>query len=120
LLFVKRKSGNGLEALGLPSNVSIEHYNNLRGLNAYKNVACAIVIGRAMPRNALLEVMTEALHYDNPDVGVIEQSYGNVSKATVSLSLGATHDTERPVAKILAESHPDKRVQAMRPAARGR
>jgi hypothetical protein len=114
LVVCQKEIRNGLEALGLPSNVSIEHYNNLRGLNAYKNVACAIVIGRAMPRNALLEVMTEALHYDNPDVGVIEQSYGNVSKATVSLSLGATHDTERPVAKILAESHPDKRVQAMR------
>jgi len=39
----------------LPSNVSLEHHNNLRGLDRYKDVAALVVIGRTEPSSHAVE-----------------------------------------------------------------
>ncbi|WP_281023701.1 hypothetical protein [Minwuia sp. IMCC3009] len=50
-----------LEKRGLPSNVDIDHFNNLRGLDVYRDVDCIVVIGRPQPPSTEVEAMAGAL-----------------------------------------------------------
>src|SRR5262249_28890085 len=52
----------------IPDNVAFEHFNNVRGLDLYLDVPCGIIIGRTAPSNYTLELMREALDYDNPNI----------------------------------------------------
>jgi len=100
-----------LVEMGLPENVSTEHYNALRGLDRYKGVSCAIIIGRPQPDSNALEALTEALHFDNDDVPAITSSFGGFHQEQKEIPIAGAG---RPVAMIKAESHPDPRVRAMR------
>ena len=56
----------------LPQNVAILNFGKERGIDAYRDVPCLIVCGRDMPPMPELELMTEALHWDNPSVTSIQ------------------------------------------------
>jgi len=98
-----------LDELGLPSTVATEHFNNLRGIDKYKDTPCVVIVGRPQPPQSTLEVMTEALHYDNPDVGELVNT-GSYYSRERTLRL---HDADHGI-KFKAESHPDDRVEVMR------
>jgi uncharacterized protein YecE (DUF72 family) len=99
-----------LEEIGLPSNVFLEHFKNLRGVDQHRNVECAIIVGRSMPSNKDLEVMTEALHYDSDDVPDILGAGDKYHTSELHLQLSGE---ERETAIIQAQCHPDERVQAI-------
>ena len=52
----------------LPNNVAIEHFNNLRGIDIYKDVPNAIIVGRPALKNFDLEATAEAIYQQSPDV----------------------------------------------------
>ena len=96
---------------GMPDNVHVEHFNALRGLDRYKTVPCACIIGRPQPAQNDLEAMTEALHYDNADVPEIVSAAQAYITTAQEIPLAGEG---RPVAIIKSESHPDPHVRAMR------
>lgn len=71
LLVTSKKIKNRLQALGLPTNVATAHFGAIRGLNDYKAVPIAIVVGRNRPNNLALEMAAEALHMHDPHVQTI-------------------------------------------------
>lgn len=97
-----------LRSLSLPPNVAITHFNALRGLDAYRHVPCAIVVGRSLPQQDQLEAMTEALHYDDPAVTTIQSSNGKPTFGRRTIALTST------TVSIPAEIHPDTRVESLR------
>lgn len=50
-----------LKAGPLPANVAVEHFNNLRGSNAYQNVRAVIVVGRPLPDEAEIHRQAERM-----------------------------------------------------------
>lgn len=73
LLVCQKAIKEKLQALGLPGNVALEHFGALRGLNTYKQIPCAIVIGRPRPSNIDLELMAEALASDDGSAIAIDR-----------------------------------------------
>jgi hypothetical protein len=93
---------------GIPENVAMEHFNNLRGRDEYKDYEAAIVVGRPAPPRASLELMTQALHYDNDDVRELKSVDDGYYAEDVELPMRGGR-----VLPIKAESHPDPNVKAM-------
>lgn len=65
LVVVQEEIEEFLIAEGLPENVSIRHFNAVRGLDDYKDVPCLIVVGRPMPTTFALADLEEAFSYDD-------------------------------------------------------
>lgn len=108
ILLVAQKSViTRLKTIGLPENVKCAWFGALRGLNAYKDVPCAIVIGRPAADYTTLELMCEALHSGNKNVTYIESAmkWGR-ARATVQLKDGTQRDA-------LCEAHPDVHAQKL-------
>ena len=45
----------------LPANVAVEHFNNLRGSNAYETVRAVIVVGRTLPNAETIQIQAERM-----------------------------------------------------------
>lgn len=63
----------------LPSNVAIEHFNDLRGSNDYENVRAVIVVGRTLPEDWKIHLQAERmaghpLAEDNPLIEAVRWS----------------------------------------------
>jgi hypothetical protein len=91
-----------LTALGLPDNVVIKHFNELRGLDAYRDIPCAIIAGRPEPRVETSEELAEAWFYDDPSV---------ISLSRVAQSRKTRWREGR---QIECEAHPDPHVEMIR------
>ena len=108
-----------LEELELPDNVKVEHYHDIRGLDAYREVPCGVIVGRPEPPEWALEAQTETLHYDNPDVIAVTRAQDWRSKHG-----RASHDRYRSIRKVQmadgrvaefeCEAHPDPHVEVLR------
>lgn len=102
-----------LRHLPLPNNVAIEHFNNLRGIDRYGDVPCAIVLGRDLQSIPSLEQDAAALFYDSSDVLEIKRApLGQGVKpleghCDVELADGS-------IWQIECETHPDPHVEALR------
>jgi hypothetical protein len=100
LVVVPNKVRKLIEAK-LPSNVAVLHFGALRGIDAFRNVPCLIVCGRDMPPMSELELMTEALHFDNPDFKrLIRAEQWPQSERALEMARG-------PAYEISCERHPD-------------
>jgi len=98
--------------ISLPNNVSVCHFNALRGLDKYGEVDCLIVIGRTQPPPDQAEMMAEVIFGSVPDRGADwEGSY--YPRRPVGL---CTRDQEA-AAEVDYEHHPDPIVEAVRWAA---
>ena len=53
----------------LPDNIKIEHYNNIAGLDSYKNVRLHICVGRTQPGSEACEAQAGALSGAMPEPG---------------------------------------------------
>src|SRR5262249_18311829 len=93
----------------VPDNVAFEHYNDIRGLDFYRDVPCGIFAGRTKPSNAALELMREALDYDNPEIVEYIPAQGEyeVGRRTILMADGTA-------VSIPCERHPDDRVELLR------
>lgn len=107
VLFIGQKEVvERVQALGLPDGIHCAHFNAVRGLDAYKDVPCAVIVGQALPTAATLEVMTEALHFDDPATPALDTGSG---KASLQLAMA-----DGTMAEISTQSYADPRIQAMR------
>ena len=52
----------------LPDNIKVEHYNDISGLDDYKDVRLMILIGRTAPGPRAMEAMAAALSGVQPSV----------------------------------------------------
>ncbi len=105
-----------LEALGgaleIPSNVEIRHFNDIRGLNHFKDVPCIIPIGRAKEPEQDTEDLAEAMAVRDPKVIVIQRQAGRdkakawadrKGRRTLAMTGGRK-------ASVPCEAHPDPTV----------
>jgi hypothetical protein len=92
-----------------PPNVMVTWFNgpDSRGSNDFKDCSCAIVIGRAMPSSSDLELLTEALLFDDPASQEVQSVKGRVSMGTREVRVGSE------LATIPCEQHPDPQVFAL-------
>ena len=66
LVICQQKVENYLVAHGLPSNVHVEHYNNITGTDIYHDVRLLIMLGRVAPYPPLMEALAAALSGRKP------------------------------------------------------
>lgn len=130
LVVTQKTVRNQLSLLPLPANVALEHFNAIRGLDAYKTAAAAIVVGRPLPSPSALEQLTEALHYDNADVQDIRRLSkwspsarrelrieGNATRPGNHARIPPQRIPDRLAEiglSIPCEQHPDPRVEQLR------
>jgi hypothetical protein len=108
LVIAPKKVREAIKSL-LPDNVAALNFGKLRGIDEYRDVPCLIVVGREMPAMAQLELMTEALHWDNPKItSVTHVAEGKWPRAPLALSLADGRAVE-----IIGERHPDPNVAAL-------
>ena len=95
--------------LSLPSNVEVRHFSAIRGLDTFKDVPCLIVCGRDVPGDDILEELTEALHYDRPEVPELQRSDNEWKPGSqvIRMADGSARIVPR-------EEHPDPHVEAVR------
>jgi putative DNA primase/helicase len=55
-----------LKKAGLPEGIKVEHYNNISGLDRYKDVGSLLLIGRTIPRPVAIEAYAGALTGEEP------------------------------------------------------
>ncbi|WP_167858773.1 hypothetical protein, partial [Methylobacterium nonmethylotrophicum] len=69
LLVIAQKGVAGwLRESGLPAAIGVEHFNNVAGLDQYRDVRGLMVIGRALPQPAAVEALAGALTGRQPAV----------------------------------------------------
>jgi hypothetical protein len=95
-----------LRALGLPPNVDCAHFGALRGLNRFRDVKRAIVVGRPALSNDALEMLTEALHMHDANVREVARS------PVWATGKGVLETRSGPV-EITTEQHPDAYCAAL-------
>ena len=81
LVVSPKKVRNALEKFSWPEGIAFAHFNALRGIDKFKNVPAAIIIGREMPPTNVLEAKTEALFYDDPNVQEVRRRKASLRKA---------------------------------------
>ncbi len=110
---VKKK----LNKLGLPLNVATAHFNNLRGLNRFREVPCGIIIGRPEPKAIQAEALAGAWFRNDPNVISLSRmadwvaTHGNDARYKGERVLRMADGT---AVAIPCEAHPDEHVEAMR------
>lgn len=107
LLVAQKEIITELIELGLPPNVKCAHFGALRGLNNFKDVAGAVIVGRPALSNDELELLTEAIFVADIGLGCVDHAdvWG---KVTVSVKL--VDGTDAPVS---CDGHPDMRCRAV-------
>ncbi|MEI7606783.1 MAG: hypothetical protein WCJ64_05315, partial [Rhodospirillaceae bacterium] len=61
LVITQQEFEVSLREIGLPANVETAHFNNVRGIDRWRNVDYVLVIGRTLPAPGAAEVPAEAL-----------------------------------------------------------
>ena len=92
----------------LPANVAALHFNAQRGRDDFREYGCAIIVGRPMPNVEALEILTEALHYDDPETPALTTAADHKNREPRNLKLTGQREVT-----VMAETHPDARVAAM-------
>jgi len=109
LLIAQKAAVDHLRALGLPDTVATAHFGALRGLDAFRDVPCCIVIGRPRPSDIDLELTAEALHSHNAAVTEIHrQPAGSWSEQHPDALVGA-------VQRVTAAAEVKQAVARIRP-----
>jgi hypothetical protein len=99
-----------LTELGVPRNVELLWFNNLRGLDWAKDVPCGVFVGQPWPQWRELERAAAALHYDDPSVLRV-QRLPEDAWPTTKVSL---FDTSGNHIEFEAPRHPDPTVERRR------
>jgi hypothetical protein len=101
-----------LKAGKLPDNISVVHFNNVRGTNEWSKVAWLAVVGRTEPSPRDAERIARALFgVDVEEIPADEK--GNVRYPQITRGVRMRDGTGRAVS---GSEHPDPRVEAIRHA----
>jgi len=88
----------------LPINISIRHFNDLRGIDAFKHHKCVIVVGRNEPPAYAMENIAAALYWDSEEELLLNQQYRK--EAVIHRAVNSANNSNGAT-----NTHPDKRVQ---------
>jgi len=106
LVIAQKAAADWLRGSSLPAGVSVEHFNNVAGLDQYKAVRGLMVIGRTIPAPAAVEALAGAISGKEP--ARIEK--GSWYEKAVR---GIRTRTGRPVG-METDAHPDAIAEACR------
>ena len=99
-----------LKAGALPESVTVRHFNDITGENAYSDVALVIVIGRTEPSPPTVERQTRALF--GADVAEIDA--GADGAVRYWRGDGGIRMRDGTGRRVKGNGHPDARVEAVR------
>ncbi|WP_018259944.1 hypothetical protein [Methylobacterium sp. WSM2598] len=76
LVIAQKHMADWLKSRGLPSEISVEHFNNISGTDSYKHVRGLIVVGRPMPMPHAVEAFAAALtgRVPEPDPDIVQEA----------------------------------------------
>jgi putative DNA primase/helicase len=101
-----------LKAGKLPDNISVVHFNDIRGTNEWSKVAWLAVVGRTEPSPRAVELIARVLFgVDVEEIPADET--GNVRYPQITRGVRMRDGTSRAVS---GSEHPDPRVEAVRHA----
>jgi putative DNA primase/helicase len=110
LVICQQKLEEWLKVRGLPNNIIVEHYNNITGIDDYRDVRLMLLIGRTAPGPQAMEALAAALTGKSP----VPATAGNGSfrwydqvKRGIRLRNGSGVAT-------WGDQHPDPEVEAIR------
>jgi hypothetical protein len=107
LLVAQKDVLEALSNMGLPGNVLTAHFGALRGLNNFKDVPSATIVGRPALDNHQLELYTEALFIQNDSVAPIAHAEG-WGKQTLPV-----HMVDGTTINVQCDGHPDANARAL-------
>jgi len=70
LVIAQQKAEEYLNSCGLPDNITVEHYNNISGLDIYRDVRLQILLGGTAPGPKAMETIAAALSGAQPKLAV--------------------------------------------------
>jgi hypothetical protein len=110
LVVCQKKVEEWLKASGLPETIAVEHFNNISGIDRYKDVHLVILIGRTIPGPEAVEIMAGALTGAEPSKTKKASSgigwYDRVARG-IRLANGTGVAVE-------CDQHPDPAAEAVR------
>jgi putative DNA primase/helicase len=110
LVICQQKLEKWLKQSGLPDDITVEHYNNITGIDAYRDVRLMLLIGRTAPGPQAMEALTAALTGKSPSVTTAGNNgfrwYDEVKRG-IRLRDGSGIAT-------WGDQHPDPEVEAIR------
>ena len=95
----------------LPENIALEHYNNIAGLDEFKDVRMEVLIGRTMPGPSAPEALAAALSGRQPKL-IVPNSKGY--RWYPSVKRGIRLVNGKGVAVDHCDQHPDPFVESIR------
>jgi putative DNA primase/helicase len=110
LVICQQKLEEWLKQSGLPDDITVEHYNNITGIDAYSDVRLLLLIGRTAPGPQAMEALTAALTGKCPAPATAGNNgfrwYDEVKRG-IRLRDGTGVET-------WCDQHPDSEVEAIR------
>jgi putative DNA primase/helicase len=106
LVIAQKAAADWLRGSGLPAGVSVEHFNNVAGLDQYKAVRGLMVIGRTIPSPAAVEALAGAISGKEPTL-IDKGSWYEKAVRGIRTRAG------RPIG-MEADAHPDTVAEACR------
>ena len=106
----RRAPRRRLKALGLPESIAVEHFNNIEGLDGYKNVRLLIVVGRTMPTPFEVENDAAAISGIEPTLAKTTDRFKWFDQ--VALNITMKDNSTGPTVKC--DRHPDPLAEAVR------
>ena len=110
LVVCQQKVEDWLAARGLPAAIAVEHFNNISGIDRYKDVRLLILVGRTIPGPEAVETMAGALTGAEP-----------IKAATASNGTGWYERVVRGIrlpdnsgVAVDCDRHPDPTAEAVR------
>ena len=110
LVIVQQKFEDYLKSAGLPDNIKIAHYNDVAGLDHYKDVRLLILVGRTAPGPQAMETLAGALSGAQPARAKPNTkgfTWYEQTKRGIRLASGGAVETT-------GDLHPDPFVEAVR------
>ena len=110
VVICQQKVEEWLKASGLPDDIAIEHYNNITGLDHFKDVRLMLLIGRTAPGPQAVEALTAALTGKCPTPATTNRNgfrWYNTVERGIRLRDGTGIATK-------GDQHPDPDVEAIR------
>jgi hypothetical protein len=111
LIICQEKLETYLKAEGLPGNITVAHYNDISGLDDYKDVRLMILIGRTAPGPGAMERMAAALSGVQPVLAQSKNGFAWYDEVVRGIRVKGQGD--RGVA-TKGDLHPDPLVEAIR------
>jgi hypothetical protein len=108
LVICQKQAEEWLKTTGLPVGITVEHYNNISGIDRYKDVRSLILIGRTIPSPVVVEAYAGALTGTEPiKAATTGNWYGRVLRG-IGLADGSGIGVEN------CDEHPDPVGEAVR------